>query len=77
MREVLTRVRVFHSASSICGAREGVIARPQLKVGGRHYLRLYAAHIAADGDCILLLGGVVRQMMTPQAEVCYRFDPNW
>jgi hypothetical protein len=58
-------------------AREGVIARPKLKVGGGHYLRLHAAHIAADGDHISLLSGVVGQMMTPQAKACYCVESSW
>jgi hypothetical protein len=57
-------------------ACDGVIARPELKVSGRHDLRLHAAHIAADCDGILIFGRSIQQMVAPQPEACDLIDPN-
>ena len=57
-------------------ARDGVIARPELKISGGHDLGLHAAHIAGDRDRILIFGRGVEQMVAPQPEACDLITPN-
>jgi hypothetical protein len=49
-----------------------VIARPKLKIGRRHDLRLHSAHVAADGDRILVSGRVIQQTVPSKPEACNR-----
>ena len=61
------------------GARDGMIPRPELKIGRRHYLRLYAANVAANSDRVgrpIVYRRIVAQMVTAQPEGGNLFRPN-